>query len=261
MTAGCSSSSICRRSRRIDTGCACVTCTTGLVGPLLTRVKTPVPLTAEEEMRGDGRQAVLSPDRQWLYTLYTHQPDHLHTRDLLAGARGPGRDHVHAFVHTLNLNEGWAFCLDLPAPFGLGPASAHALALAPDGRRLFVADWTSSQVAVADTMQLQVMRAVELSGMGPIAGSAAAGVAPDGKRVYLAGGAAVIAVDSYSLAADERWTVGADTLGLAISADGARLYLGQPGHVLQLASADGKEQGRLRAPDLTGVRRVIGLTT
>ena len=83
---------------------------------------------------------------------------------------------------------------------------------------------------------------------------------PDAWRQALARKGAAEEFDAL-LAADERWTVGSDTLGLAISADGARLYLGQPGHVLQLASADGKESGRLRAPDLTGVRRVIGLTT
>ena len=53
--------------------------------PLLTRDKQVVPAGAEEEMRGQGRQAVYSPGQQYLFTLYTHQPDHQHTRDLLAG--------------------------------------------------------------------------------------------------------------------------------------------------------------------------------
>ena len=62
---------------------------TGKLEPLLTPAKSVVPPGAEEEMRGEGRQAVYDAGRQLLFTLYTHQPDHLHTRDLLAGAR-PG---------------------------------------------------------------------------------------------------------------------------------------------------------------------------
>ena len=108
----------------------------GKVGPLLTRAKAPVPAGAEEEMHGEGRQAVLSPDREVLYTLYTHQPGHRHTRDLIAGRRG----NVHAFVHVLHLNERWAYCLDLPGPFGTGPASGHAVAVSADGGQLAVVD-------------------------------------------------------------------------------------------------------------------------
>ena len=101
--------------------------------PLLLRDKTLVPPGAEEEMRGEGRQAVLSPDRTRLYTLYLHQADHQHTRDLLPGRHAPDGTTVHAFVHVLSLTEGWAYCLDLPAPFGEPAAGTHALTVSPDG--------------------------------------------------------------------------------------------------------------------------------
>jgi YVTN family beta-propeller protein len=231
---------------------------TGAVGPLLSRLKTPVPAQAEEEMRGEGRQAVLAPDRSKLFTLYTHQPDHLHTRDLLAGGRAAGRENVHAFVHILNLREGWAFCLDLPAPFGHGPAAAHTLALAPDGRRLFIADWTSGSLAVADTETLDVKRRIEFGGAGAIAGSAAAHVAPDGKLLYLAGGPSVLAIDSFALSITQTWPVGAATRGLAVSPDGSRLYIGQEGRVLQLDAASGREVRRLTATGLTSLLHATG---
>ena len=128
-------------------------------GPLDTRTKAPVPPGAEEEMRGDGRQAVLAPDRTTLYTLYTHQPDHQHTRDLISGRPG----NVHAFVHTLNLAERWAYCVDLPHPFGEAPASGHAMAISPDGGRLFVADVTSGTVAEISTEELTVRRTATLA--------------------------------------------------------------------------------------------------
>jgi YVTN family beta-propeller protein len=229
---------------------------TGTVGPLGTRLKAPVPAQAEEEMRGDGRQAVLAPDRRRLYTLYTHQPDHRHTRDLLAGRRAGSHVDVHAFVHVLSLNEGWAFCLDLPAPFGLGPAAAHTLAIAPDGRRLFVADRSSGRLAVADTETLALTRSVMLGDTGASDGAAAAQVAPDGRRLYLGGGRSVLALDSVALAVERRWLVGEAVRGLAVSPDGGRLYVGQPGRVVRLDSASGRELGRLTAPDLVSLRHV-----
>lgn len=107
-------------------------------------------------MRGQGRRAVLDVDAGVLYTLYTHQPDHLHTRDLIAG--GDSAPDVHAFVHVLQLDQRWAYCLDLPQPFGMGPPEAHTLTLSPDGRDLFIYDATSGRTAQADTTDLTVKR-------------------------------------------------------------------------------------------------------
>src|SRR6202011_4271287 len=77
---------------------------TGAVSGVGSRSKTAAP---EETMRGARRTSVLSPDRQVLYTLYTNQPEHLHSRDLRAGMTQSSGD-VYAFVHVLNLTEGWA---------------------------------------------------------------------------------------------------------------------------------------------------------
>src|SRR5438105_8409006 len=142
---------------------------------MFSRSKVPVP---EEEMRGTRHSHVISSDRHTLYTLYTNQPEHLHSRDLARGATQSSGD-TYAFVHVLNLLEGWAYCLDLPEPFGMGPASAHALALSPEGRWLYVADVSSGTLAVADADQL-VMRSVANIGADPSARSASAAVARDG---------------------------------------------------------------------------------
>ena len=160
----------------------------GAVEPLLTRNKVPVPSGAEEEMQGDGRQAVLSPDRQILYTLYTHQPDHQHTRDLIVGRRG----NVHAFVHVLHLTQRWAYCLDLPQPFGEGPADGHAVAVSAEGRRLAVVDVTSGSLVYADTDALTVGRVVRVQ---PEAGAASLVLTPDGRRAFVGAATTVVVLD------------------------------------------------------------------
>ncbi|MFD0741297.1 hypothetical protein ACFQ1L_04590 [Phytohabitans flavus] len=134
----------------------------GALEPLLNREKAVLPPGAEEEMRGQGRQAVYDAGRQQLFTLYTHQPDHVHSRDLLAGARDDA-PHVHAFVHTLNLGARWAYCIDLPEPFGVRAAERHAIALSGDGQRLCVVDAVTSTVAVIDPTGLNVVSTMPLA--------------------------------------------------------------------------------------------------
>ncbi|MFD2764873.1 YncE family protein [Micromonospora eburnea] len=218
-------------------------------GPLSTRAKTPVPPGAEEEMRGDGRQAVLAPNRTTLYTLYTHQPDHRHTRDLISGRPG----NVHAFVHTLNLVDRWAYCVDLPHPFGEAPASGHALAISPDGDRLHVVDVTSGGIAEISTEELTVRRTATLAG-GTGAGHAAAGR----DRLFVASGTAVRVVDVDALRDVTGWPVREPVTGLVLSPDGSRLYVGQTDAVSWHDPATGKELGRAEVPGLVAVHGLAG---
>jgi DNA-binding beta-propeller fold protein YncE len=232
------------RVRLVDLG-------TGAPGPLYTRDKTPVPAGAEEEMQGVGRQAVFAPGAQTLYTLYTHQPDHQHTRDLLAGGR---KTPVHAFVHTLDLQIGWAYCIDLPDPFGHGPAEGHTIAITPDGRRLLIADRTSGRLAVVDTSDLTVGKVVPIpTGTG----SASSAVSPDGARLHLGGDSRVHVVDLAKLTAGAPWNVGGPVRGLAVSRDGQRVLVGYPGAVGWRQAGSGLELGRLAVPGLTELRRVV----
>lgn len=219
-------------------------------------IKGPVP---EEEMRGRGRMQVLSPDGTRLYTLYTHQQDHLHARDLKAGLT-TARGDVHAFVHVLNLQEGWAFCLDLPRPMGEGPASAHAIGIAPDGRTLYVADRSSGQVAVLDPYGLRVARTADVGpDPRPERGAAAIAVRPDGRGLFLGGGSEILALDA-ALKVQQRWAIADAATGLGLSADGARLYLSQDGRLSVLDASSGTEFGTVAAPDVQTVRHVTRLT-
>jgi hypothetical protein len=218
---------------------------TGTPGPLSTRDKSAIPPGAEEEMRGDGRQAVLAPDRSTLYTLYTHQPDHRHTRDLVSGRPG----NAHAFVHTLNLSARWAYCVDLPHPFGEATPAGHAVAVGPDGSQLYVIDVTSGTVAEISTLDLTVRRT---AGTATAAGTAHA--ATDGHRLFVAAGPAVRALDTARLNATVAWRVRDPVRGLVSSRDGSRLYLGQTDAVTWHDPGTGAQLGRVAVPGLVAVR-------
>jgi WD40 repeat protein len=104
-------------------------------------------------MNGVGRRQIWSPDGTRLYTLYIRQTHH-HLPDGTEHATGaPGTD---GFVHVLDLTDEWAFCLDLPSTFGGGDLATTALAVAPDGKTIAVADLSAGQVPFASTADLEV---------------------------------------------------------------------------------------------------------
>ena len=190
---------------------------------------------------------MLSPDRQILYTLYTHQPDHRHTRDLIAGRRG----NVHAFVHVLHLTERWAYCLDLPHPFGEGPADGHAVAVSADGRRLAVVDVTSGSLAYADTAALTIERVV---GCRPRTARRAWRSTPDGRRAFVGAATTVAVLDCGTGAVAARWSVPGPIRGLGLSRDAARVYAGGADEVVWLDAGSGAVQGRAAVDGLTALR-------
>lgn len=228
------------RVRRLDVG-------TGELRPLNTRLKTAVPPSAEEEMRGEGRQAVYDPTRQRLFTLYTHQPEHVHTRDLIHGARADA-PHVHAFVHTLSLIEGWAYCIDLPAPFGAKPAAGHAIALATDSSRLTVIEATTGTVAVIDPEALAITGTLRFAPR-PLADAAASAAFGRTGELAVAAGTGVTVVDTGSGATLARWSVPAPARGLAI-VDGSA-YVGGAGAITSHDLTTGRQTARVAVPALT----------
>jgi hypothetical protein len=229
----------------------------GQVQPLVTRAKQVVPPGAEEQMRGEGRQAVYAPLRSMLFTLYTHQPDHLHTRDLLAGARAD-RPHVHAFVHSLHLAEGWAFCVDLPSPFGEHPAAGHAIAINRADTRLVVVDVAGGAAAHIHPGTLtveSVTRFAPLGGGG--AGEAAVTLTLDAAHLLVAAGRQVVMLPVHGGQPVARWTYDTPVRGLALSGDGEALYVGQTDGIVRRELAGLQLVTRTQAPGLLRVHRAV----
>lgn len=231
----------------------------GELQPLLTRTKSAIPPGAEEEMRGEGRQAVYDKRRRRLFTLYTHQPEHVHTRDRVAGAR-PDGPHVHAFVHTLSLTERWAYCVDLPAPFGERPGPGHTITAEPGNGTLYVVDAGSGTLAAINADELVVTRTARFEPpTGAATGSAAFTAFAGPKILLVAAGREVVAVPA--LAGGEgtfgRWSVPAEVRGLVPATDGFLMYVGQPDALLVVDPNTGAVRRRIDVPGLTGLRRVI----
>lgn len=220
---------------------------TGRLSPLFTRDKLPVPAGDEEEMRGEGRVGVPSPDRKILYTLYTHQPGHQHTRDLIAGRPN---SHVHAFVHTLHLEQGWAYCVDLPAPFGESDPGAYTSTLSGDGVWLYVADLALGKLAVINTEELKVTQVVAVPRMS---GSGFAAGARD--QVFVGAGKQVNVLDRQGELVTT-WDLDKPLRGLAASPDQVRVYLGHEGG-LSWRDLEGDGSGQAVLPGLESVVRAV----
>ncbi len=217
----------------------------GQVEPLLTRAKSVVPPPGEEVMRGQGRQALHDRRHNMLFTLYTHSGEHQHTGELL-GVR-PGAPNVHAFIHALHLQEGWAFCIDLPEPFGTQGPEGHAIAMSANGLELYAISARHGRVAVIDPQGLVVLQTRDFT---PMAGAAYALGLPD-DRLLIGAGNALTMLDR-SQAHESK--LGFELRGLAL---GSRLWAGRDGGVSVLEAQTGRELDRMEIAGLTALRQAV----
>jgi hypothetical protein len=212
------------RVRRLDLG-------TGEVGGVYT-----VDAELQEAMQGTARIQAASPDGDRLYTLYSLKGD----------------DGVqHSFIHVLSLDEEWAHCIDLPAGFAAGSEKAIALSVAPDGKRLYVADAASDMVAELDTEALTVARTNGVD-FG-ISGAPAHAVRGPGGMLYLASGTRLQAVDPSTLAPGRSWYLDDKISGIQAAIDGSRLYVGLKDRIVILDTATGENLGSLSPTDLGNI--------
>ena len=182
----------------------------------------------QEAMEGTARVQASSPDGRRLYTLYT-----------LAGAGGTRR----AFVHVLSLDELWAHCVDLPPAFETASERSIAIAVAPDGWRLYVADADTGTVAEVDTEALAVTRTVQAA-FGSRGGTAHGAVGSDG-RLYLGKGSGLSSLDVSTLSAGRSWEMAGRITGIQVANDGGRVYVGLKDRIVVLDSATGETLGEL----------------
>jgi hypothetical protein len=200
-------------------------------------------------MRGIRAASVASADGRWLFSLY------------LNDAQGP-------FIHALNTQEQFAMCLFLPRD-GAQDARAQlhwALALAPDGGRLYAVNGALGLIAEIDARSPKILNTRHLDGaaaeqpgheahapgadstQGSIASLVATGPlpvglaarSPDGATLFARGRTGLLAIDTRELALRATYLPDRPLVSLALSGDGERLYaVGADEQLYTLNPSDG----------------------
>ena len=163
---------------------------------------------------------------------------------------------------TEDYAEGWAVCIDLPAA-GANDATAAldwGLAPAPDGRAVFAVNATLGVAVDVDPTDLVVRRTAVIQPLaagsivlakfghgdvGPVGRRVV--VAPDGRTVYGAGSAGIVAIDAAHLTELRRYLDGSPIGGLGLTPDGRTIYAldAANGTILALDAASGTVVGRV----------------
>ena len=213
--------------------------TTGRVGPV-----ESVDIAPGTVMGGAARDHVMAGDGSRLYTLYSVPagvPDGLHGTDPSQG---------RAFLHVLDLDEGWAHCLLLPAPIGTDERSMASgpLAISPDGATLAVVDTDldggRSAVVEVDTETLTTGPVHEA--VGPRWPGAAALDGAGNLYVAGAGGRDRPRVEVLDLHAGERrrgWSTATPVTAMSAQ-PGGTLVLAEPERGRVVVLRPGREGGR-----------------
>jgi DNA-binding beta-propeller fold protein YncE len=190
-------------------------------------------------MPGTRLEQVLGPDGRQLYTLYSSQPAAYATGydSSQASADGPV-----AFVHILNLEGHWAFCLPLPEVLWDAPAGEQAMAASVDGRRLFVVDPSRDTVTVVGAMKTKVLQTGTVDFATDDTAHASAAVSPDGVTLYVGTGEGVLALNTATLTVLYRWPTTAPVTALATSEDGSSVYAAFADHIDVLDPSTGAVQ-------------------
>jgi hypothetical protein len=218
--------------------------TDGAVAPLGARIKQPAPT----EMVGIGRAQVASPDGRILYTLYTRQPASFpHGRR--PGQKAPAEG--TAFVHVLNLEAGSAHCVELPESFGSGSIATDAMAIGPDGARLFVVDGRRGRATVVNT---DTLRPEVVGSIVPPGGDGKISAAVDtAGRVFVARGLTIAAFDAATLTPAYSRTLPSSSSDIAVGSTG-RLFVAAADGIYALDSGSERlEELRSGADSLVDV--------
>jgi len=160
---------------------------------------------------------------------------------------------VHAFVHSLSLEMSFAYCIDLPAPFGENPAEGHVIAVDRNRIDPIVVDTTSGAMAELDAVGLTVRG---VSRLPPMAQAGPASAVLNG-LLYLGRGPSVRVILLEAHQVVHEFGVAHGVRGLGLSANRKRLWVGQPDRVVALDADTGDELAAIDVPGLVGLDQVI----
>jgi hypothetical protein len=219
------------RVRVIDTA-------TGELGlPLNLRDKSQ---SVDEVMTAVSRMAVFDPVNQLLFTLYQD---------------AQGWDGAGSFIHTLGLVNG-VWCLDVPAELALAE-NAGALAVSPDGSRLFAASGGGGVagflVSDVTTITPQEPEARTTASLGASSDIVAIGASNDEVVVALDG--SIFRLDPDTLAVRDSFTWDMSVEALTVLDDSSIVLVGS-GRMTMVSPEDELLAERSLPSGITGVTRV-----
>ncbi len=225
---------------------------TGDVTPVRGRFDSP-----PEQMAGTRLGQVWGPEARQLYTLYSsEQPSY--SQRVTDGVEHP----AVSFIHVLDAREGWAFCVTLPD--AMRHHSSRGLVMAPsaDGRRLYLVDTTTSDIAVVDLAALEVTRYGTVLHVPPGSpqGRPSALVSSNGRTLFVGGinGRGLVAIDTSTLRLTGRLITDDAVWGLGSSVDGERLYAALLDRVAVLNPTTGAQVGIV---PFSGADSIVGVLT
>lgn len=221
----------------------------GRVGPVFGPKKAP-----SERMPGIRLAQVRAPFGTSLYTLYTSEEPGFAPHGLPVA-----RNAEVSFVHVLDLAEGFAHCVTLPKLFWHRPGSAEAMALSPDGGRLFVVDSGLGAVTVFDTSTFGTQTTTRYG--DPVAGATrtSAAVSADGTTLFVGAGRSIVEIDTGSFAVTKRITTDGDVTGMGLSSKGDRIYAAVGGELEVFDPSTGSRLGAVPVPTPSPVLQVTAL--
>ncbi len=172
-----------------------------------------------EEMVGVAYNHVASPDGRWLLTLY------------LDTARKT------AFIHTLDLENKNAHCVDLPSGDDeLAALKAYSLALSPDGEKVYAVNAALGVIVEVSLDTRSVTRTVQFTPhVDPAAVTStsdspleASVVSKDGQRLFFADRNEIWAFDTRTGKVTDNYQLGPEIYALGVNESGNRLYAATP---------------------------------
>jgi DNA-binding beta-propeller fold protein YncE len=196
--------------------------------------------SARQVMEGTPGEQVVSTSGEWVYTVYRNAD------------YGP-------FVHALNVTNQYAMCIDLPKAGKEDSAAADlwGLVLSPNGQTLYAVNGMLGQAVEIGAGDQSIRRTIAFppqaaAPAGPLArlgswlapSTAAKGrvlhsaaLASDGRTLYVLGNRGVLVLDTGTLSVRQRLAPEAAFVSLAVSPDGARLYVATEGLAVQRRDA------------------------